>query len=654
MSAPSPPDVEATQRRLYQVFAARRNALPLADPPPDLLTVDETDDEARPTPWASRPVFHIWLLLVACVFWLASLQTTDLDRMGGYGLLSALPVTFYAALAVITAGFLLGVRHEMSSRLLFPYLILFIVVVHASPVFLYGTLRYAWAWKHVGVVDYFMRTHTINPHLSFLPVYQNWPGFFGLSTTLTEAVGLRSALSFAAWAPPVFELLNLAAVWVVFGALTEDRRVRLTASWFFLIANWVGQNYFAPQAFVFFLTLVTFGIVLTSLSRRPAAPRLLRRVVPALRDSASTAMPAATSGTAGTVAILCVIFAVVATSHPLTPLVLTASLVGLALFGVLRVRTIPVIMGAMTVGWLLTGARTYWFDNTSSIFQGFGSFGTNVSSNLVQLSNVEASQKIVSQMGRLQVGVIALLALIGLGRRLLRGNWDAAAVVLLCSPMVILVGGNYDGEALFRVFLFALPFAAFFIALLLYPSRDSGTGALTTAFAIGISAVVLVGFLFAYYGKDSWSYFTRSEIRAASIVYDRAPDGTLLVEGTRDYPNQFRDAERFTYVTLANEPTRSVERVIDHPVAKLAEWLGDPRYQAAYLLITRAQKEQIDAIGPLPRGSLQRIEDAVLASPRFDVVFHDRDATLVRVARPGPAGPEGPTAPATPTALATR
>ncbi len=136
-----------------------------------------------------------------------------------------------------------------------------------------------------------------------------------------------------------------------------------------------------------------------------------------------------------------------------------------------------------------------------------------------------------------------------------------------------------------------------------------------------------------YYGKESWSYFTRSEIRAAALVYDRAPPNTLIVEGTRDYPNQFHNAERFTYVSLASEPTASATQVLDHPVTKLAEWLGDPRYRQAYLVITRSQKAQIDAIGPLPRGSLARVERAVLASPRFVVVYHSDDATVVRVKR---------------------
>ncbi len=646
MSAPSPPDVEASQRRLYQVFAQRRNLVPILHSP-DAAPDDPDDRTPQRRPWASRPQFHGLMLGLAALLWLWSLQNTNLKDMGDYGLLSALHVSFYLALAVLTVGFLLGVHRHASSKLLAPYLVLFIAIVHASPVLLYGTLRYAWAWKHVGVVDYFMRTHAVDPHLSFLPVYQNWPGFFGLATSLTEAAGLKSALSFAAWSPPVFELLNVAALWILLGALTEDRRVRFTACWFFLIGNWVGQDYFSPQAFVYFIYLAALGIVLNSLSKKPAAPRIVRKLIPTLRATAAKAVPAAvTSSTWGTVAILSVMFAVVATSHPLTPIVLTAALCGLALFGVLRVRTLPLIMGGMTVGWFVTGARTYYFSNSTSIFQGFGSFSSNVSSNLVQLSHVDPAQQVISQMGRLQVAIVALLAVCGLARRLRHGNWDAAAAVLLVCPIVILVGGNYDGEALFRVFLFALPFAAFFMAELLYPSREAGRRWITPVFAIAISAVVLVGFLFAYYGKDSWSYFTNNEVRAAETVYDHAPPHTLIVEGTHDYPNQFRDAERFTYTTLETEPKQSIEGVLKDPVGTLSSWLADPRYQQVYLIITRAQKEQIDAIGPLPKGSLSRIEAALLASPRFKVVVHNPDAVVFRVDRSaGALGPVGPTTP---------
>ena len=63
---------------------------------------------------------------------------------------------------------------------------------------------------------------------------------------------------------------------------------------------------------------------------------------------------------------------------------------------------------------------------------------------------------------------------------------------------------------------------------------------------------------------------------------------------------------------------------------KLEEWLSSPRYAAAYVLITRAQKAQINALGALPHGSLEKIEKALLASPKFQAVYHDADASLFR------------------------
>jgi hypothetical protein len=641
MSAPTTPDIEATERRLYQVFADRRNGSTLLDGPRPVEEGEEAPEIAvERQPLGGRAVFHVTVLALAAAFAVWALLATDIERMGDYGLLSALHPSFYVALGLLTVGFLAGVRRGAASHFLAAYIVLFVATVHATPVLLYGTLRYAWAWKHVGIVDLLMRNHAVDTSISFLPVYQNWPGFFGLAATLTEAAGLRSALSFAAWAPPVFELLNIAAIWVIVSALTDDRRVRWTTCWFFVIANWVGQNYFAPQAFVFLLYLVVIGIVLQSLSRRPAAPALLRRIVRPLRATVTTA-PAepARPGraiTRGTVLVLFVMFAAVATSHPLTPIVLTTALAGLALFGGLRVKVLPLFMGAMTVGWLMTGAYPYYSNNESSIFEGFGSFSANLSSNLIQLNRVDPSQQLVAQMGRIQVALVAVLAILGLVRRLKRGHWDAAALVLVVSPLVILVGGNYDGEALFRVFLFALPFAAFFGAQLLYPDPDKGTSGWTTLVAVVVSGAVLAGFLFAYYGKEAWSYFSKSEIRAAEVVYERARPDSLLVEGTRDYPNQFLNAERFTYLAIASEPTRSAQRVIDRPVAKLSEWLNDPRYEDAYVLITRAQKAQIDALGPLPRGSLDRVEEALLESPRFEVLYHDEDASVFR-ARPSRA-----------------
>src|SRR5207244_3741989 len=88
-----------------------------------------------------------------------------------------------------------------------PALVPLVAILHATPAILYGTLRYSWAWKHVGVID-FISHHGIEFHLGgVLGAYQGWPGFFALNSFLTSASGQGSALSYASWALPVNDLL---------------------------------------------------------------------------------------------------------------------------------------------------------------------------------------------------------------------------------------------------------------------------------------------------------------------------------------------------------------------------------------------------------------------------------------------------------------
>ena len=92
------------------------------------------------------------------------------------------------------------------------------------------------------------------------------------------------------------------------------------------------------------------------------------------------------------------------------------------------------------------------------------------------------------------------------------------------------------------------------------------------------TALILAGFVFAYFGKEGWAQFTPSEVRAAERVFDSAPPNSLLIDGTGSYPTQFRNAERFTYVTLAAEPLPSMRKVLAHPVRVLSSWMTDPRF----------------------------------------------------------------------------
>ena len=92
-----------------------------------------------------------------------------------------------------------------------------------------------------------------------------------------------------------------------------------------------------------------------------------------------------------------------------------------------------------------------------------------------------------------------------------------------------------------------------------------------------------------------------------------------------------------TYLDLATEPPTEIATLLAAPEPFLYGWLTDARYRRGYLIITRSQKLESEALGLLPHGALDRIEQALLASPRFTVLYHDADASRVhrRAPRPG-------------------
>ena len=62
---------------------------------------------------------------------------------------------------------------------------------------------------------------------------------------------------------------------------------------------------------------------------------------------------------------------------------------------------------------------------------------------------------------------------------------------------------------------------------------------------------------------------------------------------------------------IDREPEGSWRELLADPVDKLDDWLSDPRYTDAYMLITRSQKIAVDTAGSMPLGSLETVETAL-------------------------------------------
>ncbi|HEY3834479.1 MAG TPA: lipopolysaccharide biosynthesis protein [Acidimicrobiia bacterium] len=568
------------------------------------------------------------------VLWLLTLAWVHTTTLGSYGLVSNLPVVYFAGIAVVAASFVVALVRGARPWLLAAHGVLLLLMLHATPSITYAELRYAWAWKHVGVIDMLQHGHVLTGGTAVLDIYQHWAGFFAAATTLVSVSGVKSAVSFAGWGPPFFAILDAALLAVALRGLTDDRRRIALAVWIFMIGNWVGQEYFSPQAFGFALYLAIMAIVLRWYQRPPALTERFRaRTLAPVEAEVAPTRGVAPQRRAVAV-ILIVLMVATTTSHPLTPIVACFSLGALLAFRALDRRWPLVAMVSITVLWLVTGAWSFTYSNISSLVSQFGRLDSNVNSNLASFGNLSPAQHVVADMGRLVVALVALLALAGFARRVRHGYVDRAALALCVAPALLLAAGAYGGEAILRSYLFTLPFAAFLAAGLFFPSKEAHRSWANTLAIGAITCALIVGTLFAYYGKDAWSDFTPGEVRAASIVFSSAPPHSLLIDGTLEYPTQFENVNNITYVTIGTEPPGSVKQVLADPVNVLSSWMSDPRYSQGYLIITKSQIAEIDATGQLPRGSLQRIERLLVASPKIKVLYHDRDALLVTVARP--------------------
>ena len=224
------------------------------------------------------------------------------------------------------------------------YLITYIALIHGTPAVLYGTLRYSWAYKHVGIVDYILRTGTVDPTIAVGEIYHNWPGFFAASALLTSLAGSPDALRIATWAPVVFNLMNLVVLRYVYRGLTRSRRLIWLALFFFFIINWVGQDYFSPQAMAYVLYLACIGLLI----RR--ATLKAHQLIPFL-----------------------LIVAVVAASHQITPMMLLLAVTALVALRRTSGWYLPVLGGVLVAAWAFTAARSYTCPTSSSWWSGSGS-----------------------------------------------------------------------------------------------------------------------------------------------------------------------------------------------------------------------------------------------------------------------------------------
>ncbi|MGW3990983.1 glycosyltransferase [Streptomyces sp. NPDC004830] len=578
--------------------------------------------EAAAGPPARRPAARQWAaraaLPVALVLWLLSLRHVNLGAMTDLGLLQVLPVLFWVALGLLVLGFCAALSDRRTHGGWFlAHVLALIAILHATPALLYPTLRYGWAWKHVAVVDAMIRNGGSVPGAEKLDVYDQWPGFFHLNALVVQATGLESALGYAVWAPPVVNALLIAPLLLIYRSVTTDRRLIWGAVWIYYSCSWVGQDYFAPQAFAFLLFVTLVALLMSQLrasaERRPGAT--------------ARAWPP------GRFLAVVLIMAVIVCSHPLTPLMMISALVALSLPRRNRRVLLPVLGAGvlLTLLWDATVARPFVSANLSEFVGALLEPDSNVVSGLAALGAAAPGQVQVSWIDRGLSAAVFLLAAIAFVRR--RWTRRTGLPLLVLAPLPVLVANAYGGEMIFRAYLFALPAAVLLISALLFESRRRPR---LRVFAVApVLLAMLGGLLFGYYGKESANYFTKDEVAATRFVTATTPPGSLIVSLTSDVPGLEMNYDQHPRVQLNEQDLAVRRRLVRDPIEGLEPFIdGATEREPAYIVLSRAQAAECYLNGTLPADTMRRMDTAMAGTWGFVPVFRNKDAVVYRYQNP--------------------
>ncbi|MCW2951223.1 MAG: hypothetical protein JWQ48_393 [Conexibacter sp.] len=582
--------------------AAGLSASPVRDGPVPAARGDRPRRvDARTALWAIPPT--------SAVVGGLSLAHADPARIGDLGLISAIPVGVFASLALLTLGFAVALRESrLRPALLAAHILVLLLLLPGAPALLEHEPRFATAWLHAGFVDYIANTGSTLPNLD---ARFSWPGFFAAAAVLTRGLGLRDPAPVLTWAPLAFDLLALVPVYAIAAMTTKDARVPWLATWLFIPANWVGQDYFSPQAFAFVLFLGFVVVLLRYFSvgtelRRP--PRALDR--------------------GGLFVILLLIYCAIVWSHQLTPYFAVAATAGLVLVGACRLRTLPLLLAVIVVAFVSYLAVSYWAGHLADVLGGIGKLGSTFSSNVGNRVSGSPAHEWVSRLRIVMTAAVSALALIGVARRWRRRSSSIPLVVLLVAPYPVLALQAYGGEVLLRTYLFALPFAAALMAAGLVPSARRRGSAASAVVVPLVTAALVAGFFVARFGNEAFEMVRPGEVAAIHRLYRVAAPASTLASIDENVAWRSTGIASFTYVTLPIErasPRRYLQFVSD-------EIARNPN--GGYLLVTASQIQAARLVGGVSRGWLAGFRRALAVSPRFRLVYSNRDARLYRFRPP--------------------
>ncbi|MGY2078725.1 hypothetical protein [Modestobacter sp. SYSU DS0657] len=449
-----------------------------------------------PRPRRSTVVLGV-LLLASLGAWVAALPAVDDAAPSVYGLIVSGPVALPLSVAGVTLVLVAGIRLRR------PGVVAaagagFVVVLRATASVVGAVPTEAWTYKHVGVVVELQEQHHL---LAGNDIYMHWPAMFAGAAWFSDATGV-APLDLARWITPLVHVLFALQVAALARVLGADVLGTATAGALAVVLNWVGQDYFAPQAIAICLA---GGFLLALVQSRGSRTHAVLAVA---------------------------LFAVIVPTHQLTPFWLLGVAVVLAVFR--RVPwLLPVVLLLVLVGYVLP---RYDVVASYGLFTGFDPVG-NAASNVPVSEG--AGQAVGSLFARGAAALTWLSTLLVLAarqhrigwRRLFRSEGVLVPGIVAFAPFAILGGQSYGGEAVLRVVLYSTIGCAVVLgpALARLLARPTGRTGSAVPAAAGVWVLVVVALASqTTYGTWSLNLIRPADVAAARWLAEEHPDDLVI------------------------------------------------------------------------------------------------------------------------------
>jgi hypothetical protein len=614
---------------------------------------------------------------VALFFGTVGSATPRLSDMNGLGMISILPATTIAGIALLGMAFVLALGMSRPRPLLLGGLVAAIVIcLDGVTVVLEPDPRFPTAYWIAGFVDYIYRTGHSSPALS---AYFSWPGFFEVVAFIEHVVGSTNLMPVLKFWPVTIDLLSLVPMGLIVKRLHATWRAKWLALFIFTVGNWVGQDYFSPQSFNYLLYLFFLALLITYFGKQattatpglaPAGHRqagpprrfqlsgLTRKFTPAvlqrfrLDHPLPGDMPAVTASRGQRVAVAGAIVAIVAfstVSHQLTPFFMVVACAVLVLIRRCQLRTLPILLAVIFAAWVSFGASGFWSGHINDMFGGLGDLGSNLSTSVSGRTTGNSSlHKYVLYSRDLFAATVLLMAGLGLLRRRRLQVDDRVLVVLTAVPFLGFGLQSYGGEMALRGYLFALPAAAVLAAMAFFPApvRDWRPWRILPAVAVAVIAAIVIFFV-PRYGNEAFERTPVGEVSATNYLSAHDSQGIHVLwlsedpvnDDTPQIPWQYKDIEKIDY-----EPHQAPLNP-----ASVANIVAQLRASGpgSYVMTTTTQEEYLEQAASYQPNWGQAFRAAMKAYPGVKVAYANRDAVIytltwpkgaARVPLPSPIG----------------